>query len=905
MNHEENTPTPPGSIPPELEARVVAWVAGEATPAEAEELASLVAASPALAAFHRRIASIQALVTEAERPERDPLRLSPDRRAKLLQTLGATNQDAPAPVAATVVPPKKAKSLSWPTPRLYYFAPLLLAACFAVMFVLHRSAEKSRLSEIVARAEGRRLDKTQYLEVTSLEVPEKRREAKAPEGEPAKAVIVEMPLAKLDRFAGSPTDNEKAKKSDGGRLLSEAQKDLKQESLAVVAQNHRTITTDSVVSAPTFSFDKSPSAIASAGGTVTLNAPAVAGMSGRRDLGAAAPSDANLRPLLATASSPASTPTATSEVIHLDAFEVSAPAKARSTATTDPASPVVLEGFVSTPPSVSRPAAPAASSAAPAITVPAFAPAATPTPFSDQLAATTPVYKEIIPVVSLDSRKDIENAALKAANAEAVRAELKLNDQRAKAAAPAAPVPPAPANTDTARRPPTPPAPLPPVTETSTAQDPVSTFSLHVSDVSFRLARAALARGEAPDPARIRPEEFYNAFDYGEPAPTTAEKIGARFEQAAHPFLQQRNFVRLALKVPTTGRGAATPLRLTVLLDTSGSMEREDRAASVRRALEVLASLLGPNDRLTLVGFARQPHLLAENLPGDQARQILDILKNTPAEGGTNLEEALKLGGELARRYRTAGAQNRLVMLTDGAANLGDADPAHLATLVTTLRQNGIAFDACGVGLDGLDDEVLEALTRQGDGRYYVLDSPEAADAGFARQLAGAFRPAAENVKVQVRFNPARVGHYRLIGFDQHRLREEDFRNDQVDAAELAAEEAAVALYQVEVLPQGEGELGEVFVRFRDAATGTMVERSWSLPYDPAARAFDRAAPPLQLAGTAALLAERLRGGPAAAEIKLRDLAPVVNSLRGHYADSPRVQDLTTMFAQSRRLLGD
>ena len=120
-----------------------------------------------------------------------------------------------------------------------------------------------------------------------------------------------------------------------------------------------------------------------------------------------------------------------------------------------------------------------------------------------------------------------------------------------------------------------------------------------------------------------------------------------------------------------------------------------------------------------------------------------------------------------------------------------------------------------------------------------------------------------------------------------------------------SAEEAAVALYQVEVLPQGEGELGEVFVRFRDAATGTMVERSWSLPYDPAARAYDRAAPTLQLAGTAALLAERLRGGPAAAEIKLRDLAPVVNSLRGHYADSPRVQDLTTMFAQSRRLLGD
>src|SRR6185436_10938400 len=121
----------------------------------------------------------------------------------------------------------------------------------------------------------------------------------------------------------------------------------------------------------------------------------------------------------------------------------------------------------------------------------------------------------------------------------------------------------------------------------------------------------------------------------------------------------------------------------------------------------------------------------------------------------------------------------------------------------------------------------LEALTRKGDGRYAVLNSPEEADAQFARQLAGAFRPAAKDVKVQVRFNPARVARYRLIGFEKHRLKTEDFRNDAVDAAELAAEEAAVALYQVEVLPEGEGELGEVSVRFLDTGSGQRVERAW------------------------------------------------------------------------------
>jgi secreted protein with Ig-like and vWFA domain len=439
------------------------------------------------------------------------------------------------------------------------------------------------------------------------------------------------------------------------------------------------------------------------------------------------------------------------------------------------------------------------------------------------------------------------------------------------------------------------------LTEVSAAKEPVSTFSLHVSDVSFKIAKDALAKGEEIDRERIRPEEFYNAFAYGDPSPALNEKISCHIEQAAHPLLQQRNLVRIAMKVAAAGRAAGQPLRLTVLLDTSGSMEREDRVATVRGAMAALVGLLGPNDRVTLIGFARQPRLLAESVAGDQAAELLNIIANTPAEGGTNLEEALKLGGELAQRQFEATAQNRLVLLTDGAANLGNADPGQLAASIEALRQKGIALDACGVGMEGLDDAMLEALTRKSDGRYYALNSPEDADAGFARQLAGALRPAANNVKLQVRFNPARVGSYRLIGFEKHRLREEDFRNDKVDAAELAAEEAAVAVYQVEPLPQGEGELGEVFVRFLDASTGTMVERSWTLPYEPQAPAFDRASPTLQLAGTAALVAEALQRGGKEDVARLGELTPIVNGLRGYFPHNERVADLVTMFAQLKK----
>lgn len=441
--------------------------------------------------------------------------------------------------------------------------------------------------------------------------------------------------------------------------------------------------------------------------------------------------------------------------------------------------------------------------------------------------------------------------------------------------------------------------------ETPTQVEATSTFSLHVSDVSFRLAQAALEHGQLPDAAAIRPEEFYNAFDYGDPAAVAGEPVACRLEQAAHPFLQQRNLVRIGMKVPANGRGVGQPLNLTVLLDTSGSMEREDRVATVRRAFGVLASLLGPNDRITLIGFARQPHLLADRLPGNEAAKLVEILGGIPADGGTNLEEALKLATKQATAQFAAGAQNRIVVLTDGAANLGNDNPTQLAALVDALRQQGIAFDACGVGIAGLDDSVLEALTRKGDGRYYVINSPEEADAGFAQKLAGAFRPAAENVKVQVRFNPARVRSYRLIGFEQHRLRNEDFRNDKVDAAELAAEEGAVALYQVEVNPDGEGELGDVYVRFRSPGSHAMIERSWTLSYLTRPPAFDQATPSLQLAGAAAMLAEKLRGGGPAIQIRLSDLAPTINRLRSTYSSQPRVQQFVQMYEEARRRVSD
>jgi Domain of unknown function (DUF3520)/von Willebrand factor type A domain len=303
-----------------------------------------------------------------------------------------------------------------------------------------------------------------------------------------------------------------------------------------------------------------------------------------------------------------------------------------------------------------------------------------------------------------------------------------------------------------------------------------------------------------------------------------------------------------------------------------------------------LGTLLTKDDRVNVVGFSRTSRLLADQMRGDQAMNLNELIHQSASEGGTNLEEAMKLGGELAEMHFHAGAQNRIVMFTDGAANLGDANPERLAELVKSFRQKGLAFDIAGIGVDELNDRLLGELARNGNGRFYVVGYER--NNPFANQLAGAFRPAAENVKIQVHFNPQRVEKYKLLGFEMDRLKNEDFRNDTVDAAELAAEEAGVAIYQVETIPNGSGELGEISIRFRDTQQKEMVERNWSIPYDAAVASFDRSTPSMQLAGLALFAAEKLRGGAPAEAIDFKQLQGPVSQVKQYYHKSERAKDL-------------
>ncbi len=443
-----------------------------------------------------------------------------------------------------------------------------------------------------------------------------------------------------------------------------------------------------------------------------------------------------------------------------------------------------------------------------------------------------------------------------------------------------------------------------PQPEIATSANAFSTFSLNVSDVAFKLAAASLEQGKMPELATVRSEEFINAFDYRDPEPAPGAPLAFTSELARYPFAQNRDLLRLSVKTAAAGRQPGRALNLVLLLDNSGSMERADRVRILQEALRVLSAQLQPQDKLSVVTFARTPRLWADGLAGDKAAEVTARVGEITPQGGTNLAAALDLGYATALKHYRPGSINRVVVLTDGAANLGDVNPDALKQKVETNRQKGVALDCFGIGWEGYDDAVLEALSRNGDGRYGFINTPEEAATNFATQLAGALRVAASDVKVQVEFNPRRVTAYRQIGYAKHQLKKEQFRDNTVDAAEIGAAESGNALYALEVNPRGVGDLATVRVRFKVPGTSDYKEHEWTVPFTTSTPPLEQASPALRLAGTASAFSEWLVASPHAGEVTTDQLLGLLNGVPAIYGADPRPQKLEWMIRTAKSVSG-
>ncbi len=452
------------------------------------------------------------------------------------------------------------------------------------------------------------------------------------------------------------------------------------------------------------------------------------------------------------------------------------------------------------------------------------------------------------------------------------------------------------------RRPPSD-APIP-QPEVQTSDNAYSTFALNVSDVSFKLTGASLEKGVMPEAASVRSEEFINAFDYRDPEPPAGVPIAFAWERARYPFAHNRDLLRFSIKTAAAGRQGGRPLNVVLLLDNSGSMERSDRVQIIHEALRVLAAQLQPQDKLSVITFARTPRLWVDGVPGNQAGEVAEQVSGLTPQGGTNLEDAMNLAYQTALRHYLAEGVNRVVLLTDGAANLGDVEPESLKQKVEAHRKQGVALDCFGIGWEGFNDDLLEVLSRNGDGRYGFINSPEEAATEFASQLAGALQVAASDVKVQVEFNPRRVTAYRQIGYAKHQLTKEQFRDNTVDAAEIAAAEAGNALYTVEANPAGTGPLAIVRVRFKVPGTADYREHEWPVPFIGNAAPLEQASSAMRLAATASAFSEWLASSPFAGEVTPYRLLGYLSGVPEIYGADARPKKLEWMIRQARSLEG-
>ena len=409
-----------------------------------------------------------------------------------------------------------------------------------------------------------------------------------------------------------------------------------------------------------------------------------------------------------------------------------------------------------------------------------------------------------------------------------------------------------------------------------TTQAPVSTFSIDVDTGSYANVRRFLTTGETVPPAAVRTEELINYFRYDYPRPTDRQQpFSITTDVARTPWNPDTRLVRIGLRGYDLATDDRPPANLVFLVDTSGSMQSADKLPLVKTALRGLANELRPDDRISIVAYSGSAGVVLE--PTSDKRYVDAALACLEAGGSTAGGAGIELAYATARAHFRQGGVNRIFLATDGDFNVGISDNKVLEELVKTNRDDGITLTTLGFGTGNYNEAMMERIADVGNGNYAYVDSALEARKVLAHELSATLVTIAKDVKVQVEFNPAEVRQYRLIGYENRALREEDFINDAVDAGDMGAGHQVTALY--EVVPAGakgwteprryaanrppaaKGGSEACFVRLRYKLPGEERSREVSRPV-PAAMLRSAAAPSGDMAFVTAVAAygQKLRG---------------------------------------------
>lgn len=426
--------------------------------------------------------------------------------------------------------------------------------------------------------------------------------------------------------------------------------------------------------------------------------------------------------------------------------------------------------------------------------------------------------------------------------------------------------------------------------EVLTDEQPTSTFAIDVDPASYNYARRRILDGSRPLPDEVRPEEFVNAFrqDYRQPAGDgfTVALDGTRMPPQHRTTADGPvRILRIGLQTRDDDRTDRSDAALTFVIDVSGSMAEPGRLDLVQDALHTLVDQLRETDSVAIVAYETEAHVLREMTPARNRQSLHAAVDDLASGGSTNLEAGLVTGYRVARDGFVTGASNRVILLSDGLANVGNTDAEPILRQIREEAAKEITLLGVGVGSQ-YGDALMERLADEGDGFVTYVSEREQARTLFVDRLPAALTVRALDAKVQVTFDPSTVVGYRLVGYDNRVLANEDFRDDRVDGGEVGPGHSVTALYVVRLREGGRGDVATARVRWLDPTSREASETAAVVTVADLDRGFAAAALGLRVSYVAAFFAEILRRSPYAGDVELGDLAGIADAVARQTDDS-------------------